>query len=212
VTGRKVWVAGEILAAADVNSYLMDQSIMRFADSTARTSEISSPTEGMFSYLEDTNVLTFYNGSAWVAIDAANITGVTAGTALTGGGSTGDVTLNVNLETTTSAANVANFVTDTTTARTLTAAADSGKTIRFTNAGATTVTVNESTDFAVGVRVDIIQDGAGVVTVTASTATIAGDGTLTTSGSFTIGERYSAATLLCVATDEYRLIGNVTAV
>jgi ethanolamine utilization microcompartment shell protein EutS len=60
--------------------------------------------------------------------------------------------------------------------------------------------------------VDIIADGAGALTVTASGATIKAAEVSTTSGSFTIGAQYSAATLLCVATDEYRLIGNITAV
>ena len=103
---------------------------------------------------------------------------------------------------------LASFVTDATTARTLTTA-DIGKTIRFTSGSATVVTVNASTDFTVGARVDIIADGAGELTVAASTATVAGAETSTTSGSFTVGAQYSAATLLCVATDEYRLIGNI---
>jgi hypothetical protein len=107
---------------------------------------------------------------------------------------------------------LATFVTDATTARTLTTAADEGKTLQFTSASATVLTVNASSDFTVGARVDIIQDGAGVVTVTASGATIKAAEVSTTSGSFTIGAQYSAATLLCVATDEYRLIGNITAV
>ena len=103
---------------------------------------------------------------------------------------------------------LASFVVDATTARTLTSA-DMGKTIRFTSGSATVVTVDASTDFEVGARVDIIADGAGELTVAASTATVAGAETSTTSGSFTIGTQYSAATLLCVATDEYRLIGNI---
>ena len=103
---------------------------------------------------------------------------------------------------------LASFVTDATTARTLTTA-DMGKTIRFTSGSATVVTVDASTDFTVGARVDIIADGAGELTVAASTATVAGAETSTTSGSFTIGAQYSAATLLCVATDEYRIIGNI---
>ena len=74
------------------------------------------------------------------------------------------------------------------------------------------MTVNAITDFPVGQRVDIIADGAGALTVTASGATIAAAETSTTSGSFTIGAQYSAATLLCVATDSYRLIGNVAVV
>lgn len=103
---------------------------------------------------------------------------------------------------------LASFVTDATTARTLTSS-DMGKTIRFTSGSATVVTVDASTDFTVGARVDIIADGAGELTVAASGATVAGAATLTTSGSFTVGAQYSAATLLCVATDEYRLIGNI---
>jgi len=106
---------------------------------------------------------------------------------------------------------LASFVTDATTARTLTSS-DMGKTIRFTSGSPTVVTVNASTDFTVGARVDIIADGAGELTVTASGATVAGAETSTTSGSFTVGAQYSSATLLCVATDEYRLIGNVAVV
>ena len=123
----------------------------------------------------------------------------------------GDVATNT-ADIATNAAAIANplasFVTDATTARTLTTA-DSGKTILFTSGSATVVTVNASTDFTVGARVDIIADGAGALTVLASGATVAGAETSTTSGSFTIGTQYSAATLLCVATDEYRLIGNI---
>ena len=107
---------------------------------------------------------------------------------------------------------LASFITDATTARTITAAADSGKTIQFTSGSATVVTVNASTDLLAGARVDIIADGAGELTVTADGATIKAAEISTTSGSFTIGTQYSAATLLCVATDEYRLIGNIEAV
>ena len=107
---------------------------------------------------------------------------------------------------------LASFITDATTARTLATATDSGKTIQFTSGSATVVTVNASTDLAVGARVDIIADGAGELTVAASGATIKAAEVSTTSGSFTIGAQYSAATLLCVATDEYRLIGNIEVV
>ena len=65
---RKVFVAGEILTAADVNTNLMDQSVMTFASSAARGSAIPSPTEGMTSYLDDLNRIEVYNGSAWGAV------------------------------------------------------------------------------------------------------------------------------------------------
>jgi len=42
--GFKVFSTGEVLTAADVNDYLMEQSIGIFADSTARDAQITSPT------------------------------------------------------------------------------------------------------------------------------------------------------------------------
>jgi hypothetical protein len=205
----KDFAAGDILTASDVDGFLMRQSIMTFADSAARDTALSAVlAEGMFCYLNDTNAFQVYDGSAWADVsNPGDITAVTAGTALTGGGTSGDVTLNVDLD----AVNTTTFITDATTARTLTST-DAGNTILFTSATAVTVTVDASTDFPVGTRVDIIANGAGALTVTASTATVTGAETSTTSGSFTIGAQYSAATLLCVATDTYLLIGNVAAV
>ena len=210
----KDFAAGDILTAADVDDFLMRQSIMTFADAAARDTALSAVlAEGMFCYLNDTNAFQYYDGSAWADVsNPGDITAVTAGTALTGGGTTGDVTLNVDLAATTAAAGIASFVTDATTARTLTTAADEGKTLQFTSASATVLTVNASSDFTVGARVDIIADGAGELTIEADGATIKAAETSTTTGSFTIGGQYSAATLLCVATDEYRLIGNVAVV
>jgi hypothetical protein len=62
---RKVFTAGEVLAAADVNSFLMDQTVMSFAGTAARGSAISSPVEGMTTFLEDSNILSIYEGGAW---------------------------------------------------------------------------------------------------------------------------------------------------
>jgi hypothetical protein len=62
---RKVFTAGEVLAAADVNSFLMDQTVMSFAGTAARGSAIPSPVEGMYTHLEDIDRLEFYNGSDW---------------------------------------------------------------------------------------------------------------------------------------------------
>jgi hypothetical protein len=62
---RKVFTAGEVLAAADVNSFLMDQTVMSFAGTAARGSAIGTAVEGMVTYLEDSNILSIYDGSAW---------------------------------------------------------------------------------------------------------------------------------------------------
>jgi hypothetical protein len=62
---RKVFVAGEILTAADVNTNLMDQAVMVFDDSAARGSAIPSPIEGMVTYLKDTDPLKFMTVAAF---------------------------------------------------------------------------------------------------------------------------------------------------
>jgi hypothetical protein len=84
--GFKVFAVGEVLTAADVNDYLMEQSIGIFANSTARDAQITSPIEGQFAYLADTNTLTYYSGSSWASyIGEGDITGVTITTAGTSG-------------------------------------------------------------------------------------------------------------------------------
>lgn len=80
--GRRTFQPGEVLTASNVNSYLMDQSVMRFASSAARGSAIGTAViaEGMVSYLDDTDQLSIYDGSAWSPLKIAS--GGTGGTAL----------------------------------------------------------------------------------------------------------------------------------
>ena len=68
---RKTLNAGDVLTASDVNTFLMDQSVMTFADSAARGSAIGTATEGMLTYLEDTDAYQSWNGSAWVGVGGA---------------------------------------------------------------------------------------------------------------------------------------------
>jgi len=77
--GRKVWVTDDVLSATDLNGYLADQAVMVFASAAARTSGITVPSEGMVTYLTDSNTLAFYNGSAWVAFSADGSTSKVAG-------------------------------------------------------------------------------------------------------------------------------------
>ena len=65
------FATGDILTAAAANGYLASQTVMVFADSAARSAAITSPQEGMFSYLKDTNATQYYSGSAWVSIAGA---------------------------------------------------------------------------------------------------------------------------------------------
>ena len=96
--GFKVFSVGEVLTAADVNDYLMEQSIGIFANSTARDAQITSPIEGQFCYLADSDVLQLYTTSWNDFIGAGDITAVTAGTNLSGGGASGAVTLNLAID------------------------------------------------------------------------------------------------------------------
>jgi hypothetical protein len=65
---RKIFVAGEILTAADLQANAVDQSVMVFDDSAARGSAIPSPSEGMVTYLKDTDNVEQYNGAAFVPV------------------------------------------------------------------------------------------------------------------------------------------------
>lgn len=59
---------GDVLSAAAANGYLASQTVMVFANAAARTAAITTPYEGMFSYLKDTNATEYYTGSAWTAL------------------------------------------------------------------------------------------------------------------------------------------------
>ena len=61
--GFKVFQNGSVLLASEVQDYMMDQMIMVFADAAARDAAITSPSEGMFAFLKDTDTLTVYTTS-----------------------------------------------------------------------------------------------------------------------------------------------------
>ena len=85
-SGYKSFSVSEVLTAADVNNYLMEQSICVFANATARDAAITSPENGMAAFLLDSNSLMFYYSSAWNSfIGAGDITGVTITTSSTSG-------------------------------------------------------------------------------------------------------------------------------
>lgn len=70
----RTFTTGEVLTAANVQSYLMRQSVMVFANASARSSAITAPTQGMTVYMTDTSSLMTYSGSAWVnAINTASV-------------------------------------------------------------------------------------------------------------------------------------------
>lgn len=98
--GYKLFNTGDVLTAAQVNTYLQEQVVMVFASATARTTALSGVlAEGMVSYLKDTNATEVYDGSAWVGIgNSGDITGITTGatSGLTGGVTSGTADLKLN--------------------------------------------------------------------------------------------------------------------
>ena len=95
--GYKLFNTGDVLTAAQVNTYLQEQTVMVFASSTARTTALSGVlAEGMMSYLQDTNSVEVYNGSSWVALASGDVTEVQAGTGISVASGTGPIPVVTN--------------------------------------------------------------------------------------------------------------------
>jgi hypothetical protein len=107
--------------------------------------------------------------------------------------------------------NEVNLTSSTATALTV-ETADRYKTLVMTSASDSTVTFATTTAFEPGERIDILQDGAGTVTITrdGTAVSLAGRGTAGTA--YTISEQYDAVSVVCVDTNSYRIIGNAEAV
>jgi hypothetical protein len=195
MSGRKVFTAGEVLTAANVQDFLMDQAVMTFAGSAARGSAIGTATEGMVSYLTDNNrieVFTTYWEQVWPVssfsgtITSSQVSGSFAGTQVQFGGTT------------------------TTTSMTATAALDNG-TIWVNGTAAVTITVPDV--LTTWDTLTIWRNAGGTVTIAAGTGVSdwAGAGTAGTSVTFKIDQTYNAATVQKVAANTYRVVGKITA-
>jgi hypothetical protein len=98
--GWKLWSTGDTVSAADFQGYIADEVISVHASTSARDTQISSPTEGMFAFTKDTDTLYYRSSSAWVAVDlAGDISSIVtaAASGLSGGATSGAVTLTLNL-------------------------------------------------------------------------------------------------------------------
>lgn len=61
----KVFSNGDALTGSELNTYLMNQSVMVFATASARDAALTTPSEGMVVWLQDSDKYVYYTGSAW---------------------------------------------------------------------------------------------------------------------------------------------------
>jgi len=202
--GFKTFTTGEVLTAGDVNGYLM-QGVLVFASAAARNAAITSPQEGQFAFTKDTNGLWYYDGAAWVASGATgDIEGVSVTSPITGGGTSGTVTIGFDSK----AATTLGFNAQTGTTYTLVAADASNKLVTTSNASAVTVTIPPSV-FSAGEQINVQSIGVGLTSFTAGAGvTITSTGA--TSAAPVLRARYSACTIICTASNTFTVLGDLS--
>lgn len=77
MAGYREFQTGEVLTSANVNDFLMNQSVMVFADAAARNTALGTAVggsnalvEGMLTYNQDSSKLEIYNGTSWAGVSA----------------------------------------------------------------------------------------------------------------------------------------------
>jgi hypothetical protein len=156
--------------------------------------------------------------------EVGDISAVVAGTGLSGGGSSGSVTLSIDTAVTVNLSTAQTLTNKTLTSPLInlginaqtgtsytTVLADNGKLTTLTNASAIAVTIppNSSVAYPVGAQINIAQLGAGQVTVSGGAGvTVVSTGA--TAASPKARAQYSTLTAVQTATDNWLVMGDIS--
>jgi hypothetical protein len=140
-------------------------------------------------------------------LPVGDITGVTAGTGLTGGGTSGTVTLGID-----STVALKNLPINAQSGTTYTTVlSDNGSLITQTNGSAiaTTIALNSSVNYPVGAQITFAQLGAGQVTISgAGGVTVVSTGA--TASTPKLRAQYSTATAIQTSTNNWLVVGDIS--
>jgi hypothetical protein len=189
---------------------------------------------GEFGYESDTGKFKIGDGStAWNSLGykaSGTVTSITAGTGLSGGAITTSGTIAIDTATTVDVSTAQTLTNKTLTSPTLNAPlinlslnaqtgttytfvlADNGKLVTASNASAQTYSIptNASVAYPIGTQINIIQIGAGQVTinaVTSGTTTVSSTGATATAPK--LRAQFSSATCIKASTDLWYVIGDL---
>lgn len=178
------------MAIKYLNSISLEKNELQNARIQNLATAPSSPVEGQIYYNTGDDEMYYYNGSAWQSM-AGDITGVTAGSGLSGGGTDGAVTLNVSVDNTTIEIN-----SDTVRA----------KTAAVSNGATTLVTGDHVYDYVQGLGYSTTTGTVTSVGITAGSLIDVSGSPITSSGSITVNvdlSELSDMTQTMVAADEF---------
>jgi hypothetical protein len=189
---------------------------------------------GEFGYETDTGKFKIGDGStAWNSLGykaSGTVTSITAGTGLSGGAITTSGTIAIDTATTVDVSTAQTLTNKTLTSPTLNAPiinlslnaqtgttytfvlADNGKLVTASNASAQTYSIptNASVAYPIGTQINIIQIGAGQVTinaVTSGTTTVSSTGATATAPK--LRAQFSSATCIKASTDLWYVVGDI---